>query len=305
MATIPASENEFPQILMAEVAAPSTPASGLVVCYVKSDGLLYCKDDAGTETAYGASVAGLAAHLADTSDAHDASAISVLDSGAHFTATDVEAALAELFTAISGSGISPTIFDAQGDLIVASAADTAARLALGTSGQALVSNGTTAVWGRPKGTVVDYGTARRTGGDVTCSADQVWTEVDSGLRITLDAAAGDRLEIGLQAICTGTEAVSLNLTAMSFVSAALTNDLFEGAAKSDTTNGVPGWRMASAAVSNGSGAFISPALVSGDISGGTVVVTLAYRTSSNTNRVLRADTTLPLDFWAKNLGPAI
>lgn len=40
--------------------------------------------------------AALAAHLADTADAHDASAISVLDVAGDFTATDVEAALAEL-----------------------------------------------------------------------------------------------------------------------------------------------------------------------------------------------------------------
>jgi hypothetical protein len=33
-----------------EVAAPSTPASGKVVLYAKTDGLLYSKDDAGTET---------------------------------------------------------------------------------------------------------------------------------------------------------------------------------------------------------------------------------------------------------------
>lgn len=41
-------------------------------------------------------VAALAAHLADTSDAHDASAISILDTANDFTATDVEGALAEL-----------------------------------------------------------------------------------------------------------------------------------------------------------------------------------------------------------------
>lgn len=35
----------------AEVAAPSTPSSGKVRLYAKSDGLLYSKDDAGTETA--------------------------------------------------------------------------------------------------------------------------------------------------------------------------------------------------------------------------------------------------------------
>lgn len=48
-------------------------------------------------------------HIADTTDAHDASAISVLDTGGNFTATDVEAALAEIQDRIdalpSGTGI--------------------------------------------------------------------------------------------------------------------------------------------------------------------------------------------------------
>lgn len=43
---------------------------------------------------------GLAAHIADTADAHDASAISVLDAGGLYTATEVESALAE----IAGAG---------------------------------------------------------------------------------------------------------------------------------------------------------------------------------------------------------
>jgi hypothetical protein len=54
--------------------------------------------DAGT-TWYGYhSGSDVAAHIADTSDAHDASAISVLDTGALLTATNVETALAELAT---------------------------------------------------------------------------------------------------------------------------------------------------------------------------------------------------------------
>ena len=44
------------------------------------------------------------------------------------------------FTWTSASGISATIFDAKGDLIAASAADTAARLAVGTNGQLLAAN---------------------------------------------------------------------------------------------------------------------------------------------------------------------
>lgn len=41
---------EFFDGLFTEAAAPSTPASGKVILYAKTDGLLYSKDDAGTET---------------------------------------------------------------------------------------------------------------------------------------------------------------------------------------------------------------------------------------------------------------
>lgn len=47
-------------------------------------------------TAVKANTTAMNNHLADASDAHDASAISVLDSAAQLTATDVEAALAEI-----------------------------------------------------------------------------------------------------------------------------------------------------------------------------------------------------------------
>jgi hypothetical protein len=43
------------------------------------------------EDGIAASDTGITAHLADTADAHDASAISLLDTGGYFTATDVEA----------------------------------------------------------------------------------------------------------------------------------------------------------------------------------------------------------------------
>lgn len=89
-----ASENEYPQVTFAEQgSSPSTPASGLGLLYLKSDGNWYAKNDAGSEYQ--------------------------ITGGA--------------------SGIAATIFDAKGDIIAASAADTAARLAVGSNKQKLVA----------------------------------------------------------------------------------------------------------------------------------------------------------------------
>lgn len=45
-----ASDNQYPKVTFLESSAPSTPASGLAFEYVKTDGKLYFKNDAGTET---------------------------------------------------------------------------------------------------------------------------------------------------------------------------------------------------------------------------------------------------------------
>lgn len=46
-------ETVTPKIIYDEGAAPSTPTSGTVITYAKTDGLMYSKDDAGTETSMG------------------------------------------------------------------------------------------------------------------------------------------------------------------------------------------------------------------------------------------------------------
>lgn len=93
----------------------------------------------------------LNAHLADTADSHDASAVSFTPAGG-LAATDVQAALVELDTEKSGTGhthpsggIQATLLDAKGDLVVASAADTAARLAAGADGQVLTADAAAAL----------------------------------------------------------------------------------------------------------------------------------------------------------------
>lgn len=48
----------FTGLTLDEEAAPATPATGKVVVYAKTDGLVYSKDDAGTETPLGAGSVG-------------------------------------------------------------------------------------------------------------------------------------------------------------------------------------------------------------------------------------------------------
>ena len=45
------------QLILPEGAAPSTPPTNKVAIYVKTDGLVYSKDDAGNETAVNAAAA--------------------------------------------------------------------------------------------------------------------------------------------------------------------------------------------------------------------------------------------------------
>lgn len=121
-----------------EAAAPSTPASTKVVIYAKSDGLMYSKDDAGTET--------------------------LMSSG-------------------GGSGIPATIFDAKGDIIAATAADTAARVAVGANGLALVARSSATpgiAWEVPSGGVLGVTQyIRGTDGAILTTSSTSLVDVDS------------------------------------------------------------------------------------------------------------------------------
>lgn len=103
------------KIPFTEAAAPSTPAASKVVIYAKSDGLMYSKDDAGTETLMSGGAGG-------------------------------------------GSVATDAIWDAAGDLVQGTGANTAAKLSAGTAGNFLKSAGAAAanVWAFPPGHELDY-----------------------------------------------------------------------------------------------------------------------------------------------------
>lgn len=99
MANLKASDNPFPSILIEEGTEPTAPAAGHQRLYIDSTthvGMIV--DSTGTQTPLGGDVS---AHIADTTDAHDASAISFTPAGT-IAATDVQAAIEEVASEAGG-----------------------------------------------------------------------------------------------------------------------------------------------------------------------------------------------------------
>lgn len=139
-------------LLFLEGAAPSTPAANTVRLYAKSDGLLYSKDDAGTETV----VSGGGSGLTDG----DKGDITVSGSGATWTVDagaityaklqDISATKRVLGRNTAGAGDAEEVTfsqfldwvgsAAQGDILYRNATDWV-RLAAGTSGHYLQTQG--------------------------------------------------------------------------------------------------------------------------------------------------------------------
>ena len=119
------SDAEIASLLLDEQASdPATPAAGFWRVYAKADGL-YIIDDAGAVTGpFGA--ADLAAHLADASDAHDASAVSYDNTTSGLAATDVQAAVDEVAASGGGSGTAQAAKVTQSSAQTISAATTTA-----------------------------------------------------------------------------------------------------------------------------------------------------------------------------------
>jgi hypothetical protein len=183
MANLHARDNPFPSILMVEgdpEDLEANPAAGQRRLAVGADHLLYLVDDAGVKTAVG-DAAALAAHTGDTVDAHDASAISFTPNGS-IAATDVQTAIQEVRDeAGSGSVATDAIWDAAGDTVYGTGANTGVRLAAGSAGKLyqMNSGATAPEWG-------SWAPQRAVLGSQHAIASATATEV-TGLQITLVA----------------------------------------------------------------------------------------------------------------------
>lgn len=136
-----------------------------------------------------------------------------------------------------------------------------------------------------------------TSGDITLNST-AWADVPGPVTVTVDATAGQILQIGLVALF-GSEAVSALLDAATVVSGSVVN--YVGAGEVSGSGGVRAWTGLSG-TSNGVGGSVLYTVQAGDVVDGTVTLRLRYRTASAAAKTLRAGVSNQLKFYAANLG---
>lgn len=150
----------------------------------------------------------------------------------------------------------------------------------------------------------DYAVATRTAGSLTLNQTAV-TDVDTGLDLVLDAAAGDIIEVGISALLSNV-AQTVCFDFYTVVGGSPVNPVGPGLSAGLTgVGGVQGWYTGNGAAVDTAVSGMHPrTLVSGDISGGQVRLRLRYAKTTTTARTLYAVTNNPLTVFAKVWSPA-
>ena len=119
-----------------------------------------------------------------------------------------------------------------------------------------------------------------------------------GFDLTLAAVSGDIIMVGCNGIANNTTP-GLFFDVATMVSGSAVNTIGQSGLNA-ANDGIAGW-FCNASVQVPIGPSICYALVSGDISGGNVVLRPYYCGGSATNRTLFANAANPLQFWAVNM----
>lgn len=139
-----------------------------------------------------ASASSVTDHLNDTTDAHDASAISSVAAG-NLSATNVQTALDELQTDVDTRQLRSTL-TTKGDLYVATGADTVVRLAVGADNTFLKADSgqsSGVIWASPSGAALAV-TSKTTTYTATTADDIILASTSGGAwTLTLYAASGN------------------------------------------------------------------------------------------------------------------
>lgn len=142
---------------------------------------------------------------------------------------------------------------------------------------------------------------RYTTGDITLSTNTNWTNVQTGLDMTIEAQVGDVLEYHIGALYDA-GAGSAGLDVATVVSGSPVNSFANGGAVTTAPPpyGIQGWNVVASAGGHITGsAFYT--VVNGDLSSGLVTVRLRYQASGT--KLIYASTNNPLQVAIKNLGP--
>jgi hypothetical protein len=144
----------------------------------------------------------------------------------------------------------------------------------------------------------------RTAGDIALGAvvTPTWADVNTGLDLVLAAAVGDIIEYGISGLLgSGTDTF---FDVATIVSSAVVT-YFSSGTSTATAGGASGWYGPNGLIFPVTGSLMSPALVSGDISGGNVTLRLRYSKGASSGRTLYASAGDPLIVWAQNWGAAL
>lgn len=201
-----------------------------------------------------------------------------------------------------GGGIAETLLDAKGDLIVATAADTAARLAVGTNGHVLTADSTQSTgtkWAAQAATGTTVIGASRSSGNITINGTS-WANVDTGTDLVIAAVSTDWLAVSINGrLAAGAANTHTFFDIATIVSAAPVN--YFGTAGGVSDEGLNGLRVMDTLDIPLTGTFLYQ-VQAGDVSGGNVTLRLRTRQGTAGNRAFVAGSTNPFKWWVENLG---
>lgn len=144
--------------------------------------------------------------------------------------------------------------------------------------------------------LIDFAKAKRTSGNVTLNSTTV-ANFDTGLDLTLNGVqAGDELEVGISALWNN-ENVTAYLDVATIVSGSPVNYVGDGLVAA-TNDGLM-FCYTTGAVFKGIGGCDFYTLQAGDISGGSVLLRLRFRTGSAANKIMNASTQDPFKWYAR------
>lgn len=140
--------------------------------------------------------------------------------------------------------------------------------------------------------------ARRASTDVTVTST-TWANFDTALDLTLDANAGDFVEVAVSGMWEN-QASDACLDVVSLVSGSPVNSWGSNGTPDNANTGVLAW-FGSTGVFSPVGGSITRAVISGDLSGGTLTLRLRTRLLAAGSKDMQAISTAPFIVMAKNL----